>query len=283
MEKTYPKGVLARLQAEELEILCTVAEMCERLGITYFIDGGTCLGAVRHGGFIPWDDDIDIGIPHRDYLRFLELAPTELPEGFELVTYEKEPAQTAFWAKVVKSGTRFIDGAAAEAGHEQRIFADIFDYRPLDSDPARRERQRRRANFWQKVSYLSRITDPRKLDGSQYSLPLRIVFKCANLFIRTFFSKAFIKKRFEAAWEGDDAGELWINASYSLDKPCARETLFPTRAIEFAGKNFQGPNNTHQYLQDVYGDYMTLPPEDKRHTHVPQILDFGDGVNVMEQ
>ena len=80
--KPYPEGALERLQKEELKILEVIDSICRKHGLTYFIDAGTTLGAVRHGGFIPWDDDADVGMPYEDYKKFCEIAPHELPEGY---------------------------------------------------------------------------------------------------------------------------------------------------------------------------------------------------------
>ena len=80
----YPGDSLQRLQAVELDILRAIRDVCEAHGITYFLDGGTTLGAVRHGGFIPWDDDADVAMPQEDYEHFLRVAPEALPEGYTL-------------------------------------------------------------------------------------------------------------------------------------------------------------------------------------------------------
>lgn len=76
----YPADALNRLQETEREVLAVIDKLCRENGIDYFIDGGTLLGAVRHGGFIPWDDDIDIGMPKDDFDRFCEIAPGVAPE-----------------------------------------------------------------------------------------------------------------------------------------------------------------------------------------------------------
>ena len=81
MDREYPPGTLARVQQIETNMLEAVDRICRKHGLTYWIDGGTCLGAVRHKGFIPWDDDIDVGMPMDDFLRFEELAKTELPRA----------------------------------------------------------------------------------------------------------------------------------------------------------------------------------------------------------
>ena len=102
-----PEQALKRLQEAELEILLAISEVCEKAQVNWWMDSGTALGAMRHGGFIPWDDDIDIGILRSDYDRFLEVAPRLLPEGFSLHTARDTKGFAPLFAKVFLDGTRF--------------------------------------------------------------------------------------------------------------------------------------------------------------------------------
>ena len=128
----YPDGALRRLQMAELDIMVEIDRLCRREGLTYFLHSGTCLGAVRHGGFIPWDDDIDIGMPLEDYRRFQRIAPRLLPKGLSVHTCDNTPNFPTFFTKVFKDGTRFIDDVSLEAGYEQAIFVDIFPFIQID-------------------------------------------------------------------------------------------------------------------------------------------------------
>ena len=84
--ETYRQKKIDAIQKKELAILCAIRDICDRHDIDYWLDGGTCLGAVRHQGFIPWDDDIDIAMRKEDMKRFIEVAKKELPEGMFLQT-----------------------------------------------------------------------------------------------------------------------------------------------------------------------------------------------------
>lgn len=100
-------SVLTRLQFVELSILEVVGSLCDKFGINWWLDGGTCLGAMRHKGFIPWDDDIDIGMMRSDYDRFCSIASTELPDGYSFHDSRNSPGYAAMFCKVYKDGTRF--------------------------------------------------------------------------------------------------------------------------------------------------------------------------------
>lgn len=283
MLDTYPDDVLKRLQEELLDILLVLDEICKNNDLPYFINGGTLLGAIRHGGFIPWDDDIDIGLLHEDYLKFVDVAKRELPEGYVLCLPESIPNQTETWAKVIKKGTRFIDTIASEAGFEQGIFVDVFDFREFDADPKKAAKQVRGTVFWQRMSYLRCIANPHIPKGTRFKPLVRLGLRATHALAARFFSQEMILKNFEKAWQADTPGGQWIDCAFGYRKPYPTDVLLPVRPIEFCGKTVLGPNKPEVFLQTLFGDdYMQLPPVEDRHNHTPLILDFGDGVNVME-
>lgn len=280
----YPAGAIERVQQIETEILQVTAQVCEQLGIEWFADSGTVIGAVRHEGFIPWDDDIDIGMRIEDYRRFCEFAPALLPEGYGLYTHAATPNYPPLWAKVHKKGTRFVDAQMQEAGLDQGIFVDVFAYSRLDSDEAKAARQMRGMIFWQRVSYLYYLAHP-KIPASvpAWARPLaKAACSTANRVVRLVFSSKSIERRFDKAIASGDGGGRWVSVFYPAYGTFETEVLFPVRMALFEGLQIPVPADTHTYLTTRYGDYMQLPPEEARHTHAPLILDFGDGVNVVK-
>lgn len=145
---------LKRLQKAELSILLAIFDVCEAGGISWWMDSGTALGAMRHGGFIPWDDDIDVGMLRADYDRFLEVAPRLLPEGFSLHTARDTKGFAPLFAKVFLDGTRFETRETREAGLRQGIFVDVFPYDFLYEDSSRRKAQISSAVNAQRKSYI---------------------------------------------------------------------------------------------------------------------------------
>lgn len=277
----YPEDSLARLQNAEREILRVVDTLCSDNDIDYFIDGGTCLGAVRHGGFIPWDDDIDVGMPHDDYMRFCSIAQDRLPKGYSLHTSLNTEGFSALWAKVFKDGTHFIDDNAYEAGCDQGIFVDIFAYCKLDRDKRIAERQCKSARTAQVKSYLKHFSRP-KLPKNLPAKPLvSLACKLVHSTVAKTWKTERLQYEYDHAFDTDNPGTTWVESAYTDWGEFDESVLFPTTDIEFDGMIVRAPHRTHEYLQILYGDYNRMPPEDERYTHAPVILDFGDGINVM--
>ena len=252
---TYMQGHLAAVQNKEFRILCAIRDICERNNIDYWLDGGTCLGAVRHGGFIPWDDDIDIAMRREDMPRFAEAAKKELPDGLFLQTNETDPTYTHPMIKVRDMNSLLVEFSDDfTRPYQKGLFVDIF---PMHSHPSLTRKQlhyitkgycRSTAilNAQHKYSWRS-IAELFWFGAKHYWF--YFLWKSANLFLKTneFFGNAI-----------EDNG-YGITHSYN--------NVFPTKPIMFNGETFRGPANPDAYLKDLYGDYMQLPPEDKRKGH----------------
>lgn len=280
--RTYPAGALERLQAVLVGMLASFDGFCREQGLSYFVTGGTALGARRHAGMIPWDDDVDVGMPYEDYLRFQELALESYVDGCSVHTCENTPGFYPLWTKVFKDGTRFMDENAVEAGLEQGIFLDVFPYRRLDANPARAKEQQREARLWQTLSYLHYFAHPNTF-GS-FSFPRLAAAGCVVVHrtLAQLWSPRSMLRYFGRALDTSTPGDCWVDVAYPYSGSHPTSTLFPLQEVDFAGLRVRAPGDLHAYLTEAYGDYMELPAPERRHTHTPLILDFGDGVNVME-
>lgn len=274
----YEQNTLRRLQLAELGILKDIDRVCREHSITYWLDSGTVLGAVRHGGFIPWDDDIDIGMPRDDYERFLGVAPMALGPRYCVTNPHTCSRQAAQFAKVMLAGTRFVTDESEEAEFEQGIFVDVFPYDAVFVDSAAAKRQRRSCMLWQTISYLyhsGNIVVPHKgLLGAAE----RFFCRAAHVFVKFFFNPDSICSRFEnaalAANNISNAGGLMVSA-YASTGPFPREMLLPPSLIEFEGCFFMAPADARGYLKRVYGEkWNQLPPIDQRRNHAPKRLVF---------
>lgn len=274
-------GVLQRLQRTELDILLVFATFCKEHGIRWFMDSGTVLGAVRHGGFIPWDDDIDVGMLRGDYEQFLEFARTSFPTGYTVRTSSDTSGFAGMFAKVYRDGTRFETAETRDAGLEQGIFIDVFPWDPLDERPRESVRQRRRARFWQSASYLyhsAHVTLPR-MNRTLHAMA-RFATWLAHHAVRLLFNPRAIRSRFERSIQTDRPGHLYIPFAWPMIDGVPIEVLMPTSSLLFEGVELPAPADPIAYLEIMYGDWRTLPPEDQRRTHLPLLIDFADGTQA---
>ena len=135
------KDVLRKLQLTELEMLKDVADFCEKNGIEYFLIAGTLLGAVRHGGFIPWDDDIDIGMTFKNYKKFLKLAPKGLPKKYFVQHFTTDPKVSIPWIKVRINGTTSMERHLTNYDIHYGICMDIFLFNGIAENKNRKKKQ----------------------------------------------------------------------------------------------------------------------------------------------
>lgn len=270
---------LRRLQAEELDVLLAIRDFCEEHGIEWFLMSGTALGAARHGGFIPWDDDIDIGMLRDQYDRFVELAATGLPEGYSLHTCENTPGFAGFFAKVYRDGTLFQTPETVAAGCEQGIFVDVFPIdRAADAEGDLRS-QLRRAMVWQRASYLWHsdvITVPHR---GALGAAERLACRLAHHVVRLALTPDRIRERFERLVRRDAAGETERCVCLSWPYVGAFDValLVPPSRASFEGHEMPAPGRLEDYLEFWYGDWRTLPAPENRHTHLPERVVFSDG------
>lgn len=270
---------LKKLQDIELDILIMLKDFCLQHDISWFLDGGTVLGAARHRGFIPWDDDIDIGMLREDYDRFVSLAKTELPSGYSLHDWSNTPGYSAMFAKVYKDNTKFYTEETIEAGCDQGIFVDIFPYDQLAEDSAQKKKQIRNARIWQSILYLyytRTIVVPHKgLLGTAE----RNACKIAHSLVSRLFDPDFIRKKFNRSTlpVRESPSSLYLSLPWPNVPGFKRSDLLPAVTLLFEGYEFPVPARPEAFLEATYGNWRQLPPVDDRHTHLPKHLDFGDG------
>ena len=253
--KKHREAHLRDLQLRELEILQAIDAVCRRHDIPYWLDSGTLLGAVRHGGFIPWDDDVDICMPLSEIPRFIEKAQKELPKDFFVQTQQTDPTVRTPYPKVRDRRSLIVEPADDfTLPYQKGLYVDIFpviDYPHIPSKLIRRlARGYGRAN-----SILSR----------QHYYSLRSV---AELFY--FGAKRAL---FKTAWcllkmlcgTGPYLGT--VIACSGNGNMQRRAQLYPLSTIAFEGMEFPCPADNDAYLRDLFGDYMQLPPEEARQGH----------------
>lgn len=265
-------GELRKLQMVLLDILKMLDRFCEENGITYFLDSGTALGAVRHAGFIPWDDDVDVGMLREDYDRFIELAKEGLPEGYSLHQFDDTPGFAAMFAKIYKDGTVFETEESRSAGCPQCVFVDVFPYDALSSDKKERERQLACANKWQKISYLyhsAHVTIPSMPAAARAVVGAGC--HVVHFGLHAGLKRESIRRKFDQArvFSASPSDELSV-LSYTAWGPFDRELLTNLERRSFEGCMFPCPADFDCYLTTLYGPtWRELPPPEQRRTHKP--------------
>lgn len=248
---------LEELKKTELELLKAFAEVCRQLGLRYYVLGGTMLGAVRHQGFIPWDDDIDVGMLRRDYEILLEKGQHLLPEGLFLQTFETDPEYPANFAKLRNSRTTFVESGLQKRRINHGVYIDIF---PLDYYPDRGETW-----FSVKKELLSlRISTTFTVPG------MKPTTKLVRLLTRVLYPtvRGALRRR-ERLFRSVTDGSRIANHCGAWGK----KEIVPAHwygegtPMPFEGMTVTVPTDYHLWLTQVYGDYMQLPPEDKRIPH----------------
>lgn len=274
---------LRRLQLVQLIILNEVKRICDKYNIKYYLVGGSMIGAVRHKGFIPWDDDIDIGLLRRDYDKFLEVCTSELSEEFFLQTKETDTEYALPWAKLQINGTRCIDKSVEETNVRTGIDIDIFPYDNISTIPFvvwvhSNICWMLRGLYCIKCNYI--------LLNREKSLKKEVGMKICNI-LAIFISKKTLSKIMDIIFKrySNKKTKYVMNLAspYNYRKEIVpRRWLEDTILVQFEGEEQPIPIGYHEYLTQLFGDYMTLPDKNKRIQHAIIELDFGKYASITE-
>ncbi len=253
-------STLREVQLCGLKILKEVVAVCEKNNLTYYLGWGTLLGAIRHKGFIPWDNDIDILMPIDDYRRFLRLAERELPSWLFLQTYQTDRGYNEMWAKVRANGTTSMPVAWKEYKIHLGIGIDIF---PIIG----RYRSERMQNLQMKVfgfcrtllakEYLEAIHSP---ELNSENKKLKLLYRMPWVF-RIMVCKCSESFVFKSIAPNGDVSLADLTIGDKMPAP-----LFGSgRKVTFEDRAFVIPSDYNRILIDAYGeDYMTPPPPEER-------------------
>lgn len=277
---SYDPAVLRRLQLIQCEIVKAIDAVCKEHDITYFLDSGTALGAVRHKGFIPWDDDVDLGMLREDYDRFMAIAPEALGDDYTVGAPGKLDGFAPMFAKVWKRGTKFHTQETIEANLDQGIFVDIFPYDPLHADEKARAQQMSRCRLWQSISYLYHAETVKVPHAGVLGALEDVACTVAHYGARALLSPERIARNFDTAARGVAASstDRYAAMAYPVGQGFTRDMLMPVGCAEFEGVTFPVPHDVEAYLEVLYGStWEQLPPPEGRVNHAPVLLDFGEG------
>lgn len=279
--REYDEQTLKRVQDEELAILKDFIALCNKHNLKYFGIAGTGIGALRHKGFIPWDDDIDVAMLREDYDKFVKIAESEYADQYNLLnadTRKHYPLMTAQWAK---KGTEFRTVPFKNVDCDFGIYLDIFPLDFMHDDDKLMNKQAKTAWFWSKLMILRNVPFPELAFTGWKRKILHSIFGLAHLCLRVFcISSGWLyKKAYRASTQYNDQKTKRV-AFMCETSPFSNEFLyddiFPLQTLKFEGLDMSFPKNLDKILRQYYGDYMQLPPVEKRKNHAPCVLDFGD-------
>ena len=279
MSKMYDPEILRRLQLCELSILKDFIKVCEENGLSYFGLAGTGIGALRHGGFIPWDDDIDVGMPRADYNKAMEIFQRDYADKYTVVNAERYDDFPVMNTHIIINDSKFLTEEDKRGNYPTGIFLDVF---PMDKTaPTEEERKKHLKKTWilNKLLIVKHIPFP--------NLPFKGFTKkavhCCTA-VAWFFLNLFCishKKLYDMCvkectkYNDSDTGFLaYCCDTLALTNIYNEAELYPLRKIKFEDVELNFPNNLEKSLEILYGDYMQLPPVEDRKNHSPCELEF---------
>jgi lipopolysaccharide cholinephosphotransferase len=256
--------------------LTKVADLCEKHGIKYYLIGGTLLGAIRHGGFIPWDDDIDIAMYRDDYDRFLNIADKELGEKFFIQYCHTDEEYQRYITKVRLNGTSYIEKSVAHINMHQGIFIDIL---PLDNVSNTGGLMLHLRGIIVRILFAIKTIKVGKdvNNACQFKKYLRKILRpLAHLVPNKVINRSF---DYITAMSNKNAGKYTTSfaSRYGWRKQLVPNEVYGKGVlVAFEGRKFRAPDQWDVLLAQLFGDYMKLPPEEQRVNHIISSFDVGE-------
>lgn len=261
---------LRALQLVELEIMKIFVNICERHQLRYIMIGGTMLGAIRHKGFIPWDDDIDVGMPRADYEKFLQIVRAELPADYDFLNYKQNPEYLRYFSRIVDTRVKVTNASYTDTLVEH-AWIDIF---PLDGMPKRRIAQL--AHFWHMTAWkffyhascFDQLVNLNRAGRPLYQKVLIKFMQVTKIGSRLDTRKLMGRiEKLLTKYSCDDCDYgISLFGAYMLREIMPKSVVGTGALYPFEDSAFVGPADYDRFLTLLYGDYMTPPTDKNKHT-----------------
>jgi len=253
------------LQLHILDHLRMIDKVCKEHHLRYYLVAGTMLGAIRHKGFIPWDDDLDIGMPREDYDQLMEHHKEWVPSPYEVVCAEHGEDYPGNFAKIINADTTLI-----ERKHLNFISGTYIDVFPIDGMTSNTLMQRIhmfRHSFLHKIIYLLRRDPYKHGHGPSSWLPLLV----QRLFDERNTMKRLLQLQRKYDYEKHD---LVVDHDFKMRGIMPKQIYGLPTPVEFEGETFWGVAQSDEYLRRIYGNYMEIPAGEKQKQHNFHYLDY---------
>lgn len=256
------------IKAIELSIMKELDAICRANGLTYCLAFGTALGAVRHGGFIPWDDDIDVFMPRPDYERLFKLFEGGIDCPYRLVSY-RDGSSIYQFAKLIDERTSSYETFVGKK-NPMGLWVDIFPLEPTDEPDSPTVKKILSQNVRTGLARSFAVADPTVGSSAAAIAAKRIVCPFAK-----HLNVAKLNAKLDNRARSTSKDELGLSAPFFLDvlgeaKAIPGEYLFPAKEIPFEDSTFFAPAQPEKYLEFQFGDWRQLPPLDQRFVHFPE-------------
>lgn len=264
-------------QVMQLSLLDEFARICEQNNLKYFMIGGTLLGAIRHQGFIPWDPDIDVAMLRADYDKFLHVCNSSTnADRFFLATYHNEPDHYSPHARFHLNHTEIVssDKRYDRYKYHKGVYMDIFPLDDAPDDKYKQTKQAKRIETIRKIIYYKQAVVYEKKASFVKKVAKSILRLCMKAISLKYLQKAMEKtmKKYDVGGHSSLVGHM--TSHYDYQRVLYPRTVYcEPRKYLFEGKEYCGPNDAKTYLQQLYGDYMKLPSEEKQNEFYDEYLD----------
>lgn len=281
MDNKYSDELLKKVHDTELIILKDFIQVCEKHKLNYFIVYGTALGAIRHKGFIPWDDDVDTGMLRNDFNKFEEIFDKELANKYNLVNPIRTDGFGATVTHLELKGTKFISEDAKDMEYEPGICIDIFVFDKLPKNRIIKKLHYAREDILGRLTFLCTNRYPHiPFSGIKHTIAKNI---CSGTHVVMnkigITSRKLYKKLIRNAqkYNEKDGNEYTCLEAYDMvPNTVSYDDIFPLQKKPFENLEVNVMNNYDKNLTKLFGDYMKMPPKKLRVNHRPALIDFGE-------
>lgn len=277
----YRPGELKRVQDTALQVLKEFIRICDKYQLDYFVHWGTALGAVRHQGFIPWDDDVDVAMLRGDYERFLQVAPRELEGRYELSSAFIQKNCAGMFTKMSAAGTLHVTEQESLWPGLHGIRVDIFPFDNVPEDEKKRRKQERRVRFYNMLYVVKNLPHPYIQGNSIKTKMVKTASFLAHCLMKPVPVDWILRQaeKYALLYKEQTKTYTLLYDLYPEQWLLKWEDIYPLQEGTFEGLQVKLLHHNDLALRNSYGNYMELPPEEERVNHYSGRLKFNEDDN----